>query len=238
MRWEVDITGSFFDLRELAKTVTLPEVTITEESGKYVLKSSRFGPTGDSHTIRQEAGDLIRILDGAAAAMLGRRQPLGLGAICLIHDDGRKELYVEFNDTLHLGDGIGTVTVKRLDGTEEVFHPAHRVPAWLNAALKDATVTKVLRDLSREQNWHTLYNVHETIKLDVGGEGAIESAGWATKKEQGRFTHTANNYQAVAEDARHSREDRTPPANPMPLSEAAGFIKALAQAWLNYKAGP
>jgi len=237
MTWEIGVTGSPFDLRELVKALQSPELTLTEEDGQFVIRSVNFDPNADASVIRHQAAELVRFIDGAAVLVLGRRQSLGLGFICRVKDDGTKEVHVSGSGGIAIG-GTARVTVKRADGTEVTLDPAERVPKWLGLAPTNDTVKKVLRYLSRPLDWGTLYNIHEAIQGDMGGEDAIEVAGWATKKEQKRFTHTANNYHAIKEEARHAREDWAAPPNPMAHSEAAGLVKAIAQAWLNYKAGP
>jgi hypothetical protein len=46
-------------------------------------------------------------------------------------------------------------------------------------------------------NWSNLFKVFEIVRRDCGGEGAAQSAGWATKKSMELFRRTANSFEAV-----------------------------------------
>jgi len=87
--------------------------------------------------------------------------------------------------------------------------------------------------------WRPLYRVLDAIEEDMGGEKALESMlkerKWVDGSELKRFTHTANNYQAIGDLARHGRGDWQPPDNPMTLGDAEQQISTLLKSWLEYR---
>ena len=73
----------------------------------------------------------------------------------------------------------------------------------------------------------------EIVQSDVGGK--IIKAGWATKAEVERFTHTADSAVAVGDDARHGHEKFQPPKKPMSLADAKDLITRILKSWLDSK---
>ena len=101
--------------------------------------------------------------------------------------------------------------------------------------MDDPKIAQALRWFNRG-DWGSLYNIHEIIKLDVGRK--IYDDEWVKASQINAFKHTVNNLRALRDDARHAREDRDPPANPMSLPEAKKLMQALLKRWIRFKRSP
>ena len=119
-------------------------------------------------------------------------------------------------------------TKRRVDG-EQLLH-LKRVIALI---FRDPNVEKVVRLHGLPESWINSSRIFEVIEGDVGG--GIVSQGWATKSETTTFSRTANNPQAVGDEARHGYQRVQPPPKPITQQEASELITRITHQWINYK---
>jgi len=238
MKWEVQVSGDEHDLRELAKSLTKDDLRIIERKRDFFLETIRFSDLTTPEEVTAVTSDLLPILTGATRLSLGGRTPLQIANIVKVREDGVRHIFVSLSDTIHVRDTV-SLEITRSDGSIEVVNPADKVPGWINAAFKNTNVAKALRLLGTdEHDWVSLYRLYEVIESDVGGIDKIASEGWATKKAIKRFKHTANSPGAIGDSARHGKESRDPPADPMDLGEAVPLVEVILHNWLRSKKMP
>lgn len=235
MKWEVQINGDAFDLKELSKSLIDDELRVVEKKRKYFLESNRFEDLTNSEEVASLAADILKVLTGAVRLSLGGRTPLHVANTARVRPDGGRDVFVTLSDSIHVRATIG-VEITRSDGKKEVIHPAHSVPGWIKLGLTDQNIAKALRLLGTdEHNWVSLYRLYEVIKEDVGGQRKIVNNGWATNTSINRFKHTANSPGAVGDDSRHGNESTTPPSDPMDIGEARALVEIILHNWLRSK---
>jgi hypothetical protein len=107
----------------------------------------------------------------------------------------------------------------------------------VSVGIADEAVGKALSLLSKPDalTWVGLYRIHEMVESDIGGGRKLARMGWASARQQERFTHSANSVAVAGDAARHGRELGMPPRNPMSLDEAIAYCKYLVQAWIDSK---
>ena len=221
MKWEVQLNGDAFDLKELSKSLIDDELRVVEKKGQYFLESNRFEDLTNSEEVASLAADILKVLTGAVRLSLGGRTPLHVANTARVRPDGGRDVFVTLSDSIHVRATIG-VEITRSDGKKEVTHPAHSVPGWIKLGLTDQNIAKALRLLGTdEHNWVSLYRLYEVIEEDVDDLRKIVNNGWATNTSIKRFKHTANSPGAVGDDSRHGKESTTPPSDPMDIGEAA-----------------
>lgn len=231
MEWMVYIAGDDFDLRELSKSLTLPELCIIEEENLYYLKSTNFNQLKNADEVRNKAEEILSLINGASRLALGTRKPITMDSVVKITDDGREEkTYFELEKTVTMRDSVGAT----IDGRE--VHQADPIPDWIKVAQSNKNVAKVLRLIGNfGYDWVNLYRIYEIIESDVGGSSKITQKGWATKKAIRRFKHTVDSVGAIGDPARHGMEETQPPKNPMIFSEAKSLIETILYNWLRSK---
>ena len=235
MKWEIQICGDAHDLRELAKSLTNDDLRIIEKNGHFFLEAIRFSNLTTSEEVTAVASDFLPILTGATRLSLGGRTPLHIANIAKVREDGGRDIFVSVKDSIHLRDTV-SLKITRSDGSIEAANPADKVPDWINATLKNPNVAKALRLLGTdEHSWVSLYRLYEVIEADVGGIDKIAGEGWASKKAVRRFKRTANSVGAIGDSARHGRDSKTPPPNPMHLGEAVSLVEGILHNWLGSK---
>ena len=240
MEWKVFLTGDESDLNELSKSFCGPNLAIVREEEGFVLKSSRFSEVNNSSAIRENAENLLVLLNGGARLALGARKAIALGHIARIGDDGSRSCFL-FPAPIRVTARVlsPSIRITHADGGAEEFNPADPVVGWVNAGLKTEPVAKVLRLLAtKEPSWENLYRILEVVEEDMCGLGAIVQQGWATRKKLKRFKHTASSPSVIGDDARHGKERTQPPAKPMTFSEARSLIESVVRDWLDTKQNP
>lgn len=221
--WRVQVRGDLEALRALAHL----HPDITEESGEYVLRSSRFEGLQDAGEVQRHAVEIIAALNGIATLTLGGFSPVWVGAV--LGDKETRPTIVIFPNSVVARAGAFAPTV----GDGDVVDPATALAGTLfRLAAADPEVAEALRLFREDSTWVDLYKILEVIE-GGGGDRGIVARGWATKGETGRFTHTAN---AGGADARHAVGKFEPPPRPMSLPDARQFIGGLMHTWLADKA--
>lgn len=236
MKWEVEIVGDKFDLKELSKTLVDDELRIREENGRYLLESTRFENLNNPEEVSSLAVGILEILTGSTRLSIGGRTPIHVANTAKIGSDGVRYAYLRVTDFINARDTITNIEITKEDGTKKLIHSTHSVPGWIKLGLTNQNVAKALRLYgSDEHNWVSLYRIYEVIEEDVGGLDKIINNGWATKSSIKRFKHTANSPSTVGDDSRHGKESSTPPSNPMDIGEARALVEFMLHNWLKSK---
>jgi hypothetical protein len=230
VEWIVCIKGDEFDLQELSKSLTSPELCLIKEENEYYLKSTSFNQLNNAGEVKSKAEEILSLINGASKLALGTRKPLIIDSVIKITDDDKRQR--NFFESVEVTEqSMFTATV---DGAE--VHQAEPIPDWIKIAQSNENVAKVLRLLSKgDYDWVNLYRIFEVIEEDVGAISKITQEAWATEPAIRRFKHTANSVGAIGDDARHGKETTQPPKNPMTFSEAKSFIETILHNWLRSK---
>ena len=232
--WLVRLKGEKFDLEDFPSLLRSPEHTVIEENGSYYLKSSDFDSLSSADEVRERAIAIIDMLNGAMKLHIHDFRGVFEDGVTIIKEDGSR------HHSVYLGGSIAarvkvSATVTTSNGTQQIAPQPSDVESWLSLAKGDKAVADALH-FFRENTWISLYKVYEIIRDDVGGEEAITTNGWATKKRLKRFTRTAQSRAALGDYARHASKKYTPPAQPMPIHEAESLIRGILLSWFRSKA--
>jgi len=237
MTWAVCLSGDSSDLGMLAESFKGPEFAITKEGDEFLLTSPEFESLNDAGSIHQHSLKFVEIMNGAIRLALDSRKAVAVSAVYNRQKDGRRDVYIFPEPVVAKCRVLATVTITRLDGTVETYHPADPVQDWMKIASSDGAVATALRLIgSGVSDWVNLYRIFEVVAADCGGVSGIESQGWATSKAMRLFKHTANSPGIIGTEARHGAEQTTPPSKPMTLGEAKSLVFTIVQAWLRSKA--
>ena len=236
MPWEVQLTGNPADLQTLADGLTGGEVQVAQSGGKYVLRSSKFELLDSAAAVCQCATKLGTTLSAFARLFLGAHEALGVGAVCRVRPDGKRDIAVSVGTAVVRVRALPvTIVQTSSDGKIRTHRPADPISKLLPVTMQDSIVATALRLRDADDlEWGDLYCIHEVIRMDVGG--LIQKLGWASRNEIKRFRHTANSVAAAGPRARHAIETTQPPPKPMPLSDARELIDRIMKAWLSWKA--
>lgn len=225
--WLVELQGEDFDLEALAGLLHSPDLNVSKDGGAYYLRCSGFASIGSADEVRERAREILQRASAAERVRCGSSLTLEIGELFRVEPDGRRRPFSELSPLLV----TFNVRVPHAPVAEE---DALAFGRWVELAERDAKVDKALRILiTRETNWVNLYNILNVILSDVGG--MIWQAGWATKSDVDRFTHTADSETILGDEARHGRERTAPPSNPMSLTDADSLIRKILRAWLAWK---
>jgi len=163
---------------------------------------------------------------------LDARKNIDIENIVQIDDEGKRLYFKALSASACIR--CSASATLQIDGTsQEVFPQAHPIAKWIAVAHNDARVAKAFDLISADFNsLHSLYKILEVMEED---NFKPIMRGGRYKKMVGNFTHTADCYQTTGIDARHAKDLKHPPKNPMTRPEAKSFIIMLLQEWLREK---
>jgi hypothetical protein len=231
-KWQVELTGHQFDLEDLPRWFTAPELRVVEQDGRFLLEAERFDDLHESAAVHAAAYELLPRIIGVAKLKNGSFRDVAVGsAIRELDEEGRERSHlVLLAGTAELRAKASGVLVKV--GEDELSAPAPGsldTDQWLRAAKADPEAQEVLDILGgRPHDWVNLYKVYEIVR----SRADVKSSGWASDNELTRFTRTANHPDAAGQGARHGRMSAYPPPKPMSLSEADALVGRIVIAWL------
>lgn len=229
--WRANLKGQAADLYELLALFRSPDLNIVQDEQGYWLRSSTFTALTEAEDVLRQAREVIQYVNGAAKVYLPSYQPVEVGGIMRIDDQGRKHQYI-FASSLVSRSVVGRPTLS-IDGVPASLPPSSEPELASLYAQKDERAAKALRIFSREHTWDNLYRVFEVVQSDVGD--MMFDLAWVSKKEVVRFKRTANSAGALGDEARHGVEYTQPPTNPMNRTEAVEFVRELLATWLRSK---
>ncbi|MFQ5839585.1 MAG: hypothetical protein ACE5HK_02575 [Candidatus Methylomirabilales bacterium] len=236
MHWQVDLVGDAADLRMLADSLNGPDVAVVPVSDGYVLRAVEFAAASNAREVRVRAEKIITALSGATRLILGAHEPIKIGTVTQVGDDGSKYIFVSVEPAVARARAMPVgLTVIRRDGTVEHHRPADSINDLVPTILEDPAVEKALRLRNADAlSWVELYRLYEVVEGDVS-RSHIVGSGWAADSELTRFKHTANSERAAGDAARHGKEVTQPPKRAMTLSTARSLVDRILRAWIDWK---
>src|SRR5262249_7745055 len=94
MVWLVSLRGDRSDLEALAKSLSDPQIAITQDGDEFFLTSAILEAQSNTEAVYKEAQNLIPVLNGATRLELNSRQMITLGAIHRSRADGKRDTYI------------------------------------------------------------------------------------------------------------------------------------------------
>jgi hypothetical protein len=235
--WLVRLGGDRLDLVELPKLLHESVVAVREDRDGFYLQSPELEPLNDATAVRQRAIALVEGINGIGRVMIGNFKPVGVAHVIRVGEGKPNVITVEITEGIEMRSKLTAVSLtsegEEIRDTNAAPASFKRGPAadWLERSLSDEAVAKVLRLLVRRPTtWIDLSKVFEIVQSTAGG--AIQTAGWASRAEVDRFTHTANSVTVLGDAARHGHDKVRPPASPMTLQDADALIRKVVRNWL------
>jgi hypothetical protein len=235
--WLVRLQGEKLDLDGASCHFRSAELKVTYKDGSYYLASTNFNSMTNPSEVLKRAKRVLKATNGILKVLVGNDRPVTAdGTLRRVGEGGEQEMHV------HLAAATATArgqvhaagVVIKPDGTTESSgqHPT-QAESWMAIARQDDWVAFAF-SLFVEPKWYRLSNIMDIIEDDVGGRPALKETGWVPKSRITLFHWTANNKEALGEDARHANK-REPPKRPMSLPEAEDLIRTLFKKWLETK---
>lgn len=231
--WIIELGGERFDLRELLRLNSSPDLCFAEEDGRFYLRAEEFNSYTDAGEVLNRGLEILRFINGIAQIEIQNWENVHVIGVARDEPDGKRTQFLFPLPMRGRSRSSASATVIRADGTVDDSTQKSTFESFLEIARKDADVEKALRIYgSREHSWSNLYVIYEIIEADVGGKKVIAGNGWISNAKIEKFKRTANSVTAAGDDARHGKELADPPPSPMLLSEAESMVEELLRWWL------
>jgi hypothetical protein len=228
MEWVIELNGDKDDLEILPKYFNFKELYITEEEGRFFLRSSYLSidKAFTEEDVIREGRKLLISINGISRMLLKAKNLIEFHSILKLDNNGKLiKGCTWINCKLYVRNS-GAV---KLNGKE--INPKDYLEKWTKIILSDKDVMRAFLFLSLDNvNWRDLYCIYDTIQENVGGRKIVES--WFPKRKLERFTQTACSFEAIKENARHSMKKIKKPKIEMSLLEASSLVYDMLCIWL------
>jgi hypothetical protein len=228
--WWARLEGETFDLEPLAEALgDRSPVQIRQFDGRHYLRMAEFDQLTESGDVETRAGEVLRIVNGAARVQYGDNREVRVDAAARVQPDGQIQHFIHASGGIH---ARARVSARAEVNGESV--PAAREPTIaeqaVETALNDPQAERALRIFGRDDaDYRDLYHVLEIAEAAIGS--GIYSDGTVTTAEIRRFKHTANSVHALGDQARHGHEGTHPPSQPMSFAEAQALVGRVLRVW-------
>ncbi|HEU0130298.1 MAG TPA: hypothetical protein VFQ85_04815 [Mycobacteriales bacterium] len=235
MTWSAYLRGDADDLHALGDQFGSGDVVVEQHGDEWALTSPRWTRDVDLAVIRNEAGLLVRRLDG-----VGRMLDPDFGGVELVgrYTDGTGTHLVITVDGIASRARVGTATIVVTDADGNVVPPPTPpppvAPTYVRLAERNADVDEVLGVFAQSPSlgWVELYKVFEIVRADVGGDNRLSGSGLALPVEISAFRASACLPSVSGSAARHARASGGVPKRTMTIDEGRRFVRRLVAAWL------
>lgn len=240
MEWivQLQIPNSRIHQR-LVDLFSFPDLSLeVDPDSGLVMRSSTFGALGfgddAAESVEKQADELLKTVRGGIKVALGHSLEIRRGHSIRINDNGSRNVFVLIEECIPLVDEPVIVTTDQHGNEIRVSTPIDPVAEWFSLSLTNQHVRNALNRLAKaELDWGDLYAILDAVNADVANRVYDDS--WATEQEVKLFKHTANNVQALGEEARHALPAWIPPADPMTYAAARTLIERIVVKWLAWR---
>ena len=220
--WAVHLEGNPVDLEWAEATSANLGISVSRgDDGIWLLTSTTFVGLGEAALVRDEATQVLLVVNGAGAVHDPGFRPLIVGHVYRFHPDGGKDAFVLIRSAVEINSAIlltGGTPVDPGPSVLEMADAAAKADPDLALALSLYGVVP--------RTFSSLYKVFEL------SEQHPDHKNWTSGKERRRFKHTANSIKAAGDQARHAVEKTKPPKNPMTLTDASVLVRTILHRWI------
>ena len=240
--WLVGLDGDAVDRDGLLQLLDEPDLSVIREGDQHWLKSPAFEQYATHDQVWRHACDLLPEINSLTKLVLGGYQPLEVGRIARVHDDGTRTVVVFATASAQVRIGWHVFSTVTTAGGGAVGPPRPTpLPSGLSIVRANRDVSKALHLWMRREGDRpgNLYKVYEIIGHGITGgktreepwKVEIQARGWATADELENF-RSVHQESVFGDEARHAVPARKLPPSPMSLHEAESFIARLLKDWL------
>ena len=197
---------------------------VTEEDGKFYLRSSRFEGLSDAGEVKRLAEEFVDWSDLRALVRFEGYQGVHTAEIVGLNPNGSRHETIVFA-VGHVQAGPATASgVMAVVGSPA--EPRPDLTRDTSILKQRRSLAKALRYVREEPNWYGYWKATEALGEEIGGLKNIVSHRWTTEDLYKRFEGTVH----------HHRHHRKPaPPNQMSENEVRLFLLGLLRRCLDWR---
>jgi hypothetical protein len=251
--WKLQLVGEKEELRGLAKMFPAVRANgglhVWLEDKNWYLHAPEFETMTTARAIVARGETLVGRLNGLGFLKFGVFRPVATGNVMQAAAQGGNNHFLMVEPAIHyvpsvalltyLGDSIPPLLVEMVgpDGLNPPAPPeveSWHVPGQFTAAVDEAL--SLLSVAVRSEDWRLLYFIYEIVEGHIAPPqpSRVAKVLGGSTEEIRRFSGTANSKSHLGTRARHGRQTRDAPKNPMTFHEARTFMRGLLLAWVQH----
>jgi hypothetical protein len=121
--WWAKLKGEDLDLNALAESLTYDDLKIIRFGSGYYLRSSDFDGMTAAEEVERCAGEIVRVLNGAATVHFGNHDPVEVDQVARVSKAGAIQHFVFLCGGIRLR-SRAAITVRTSDDTEGATPPS------------------------------------------------------------------------------------------------------------------
>jgi hypothetical protein len=192
--WQIELAGDQTDISELKTLAPLCNCEITTDTdGRASLSGSSFDDLSSAEEVRQEAIEILALLNGIARISSDQFQPVQFRGVSRTRPDGMRDVFVDVPPMVARDRFFAAAIVVRGDGTVEPTIPDPRTQR-AKRIIADPKLCAIVKAIAGDITLQRLRVVFEMICALVSGrtakrtwDNALVKNGYATQDEITRF---------------------------------------------------
>jgi len=226
-RWQVQLTGHAFDLEELPRLLTAPELRVIGQDGRYLLEAEQFEALTESAAVHAAALALLPLINGAGKLKHRSFRDIDVGPIRELDEEGNTRQHVVVLAATVEARAKASAVLVNLGEEEPAAPPPGSLDSdgWMRCASSNAYASRALTLWGGPHDPTNLWKVWELLR---------DRSGLAIDPDLRRRFRPALNDRAIAgEGARHEVPSRYPvEPDTMSMEEAEASLGGLLTQWL------
>jgi hypothetical protein len=220
-RWTFDInrpTGNY--MRELSQMPDT-DIWISEQSNDlshwFLFSSVHLNQIDKPTDVYERAFKFKLLIDGISYLIHENKNAYGQIVLGTLYDENNS--VVNFNRDINNYKFDFTF---QSDVSSEDYK-RNQLSHLIHIASTDSYILNILLICSQGMDFNSLYQALDETKTFLKGKAKLDTLG-VDAVQLNRFTHTANNFEALGIESRHGSLGHEPPKNPISLQEAQSLI--------------
>lgn len=155
--WMIELGGDTFDLKELLRLNSFPDISVVEENDRFYLKAAEYNSYSDASDVLNRGIELVRIINGIAQIEIQNWENVNVIGVARDETNGTRTQFLFPQPFRGRSRMSANATVTRADGTIDTSNQKSTFEVFFELSRVDTGVEKALRIYgSREHTWSNL----------------------------------------------------------------------------------
>jgi hypothetical protein len=137
----IELGGERFDLRELLRLNSLPDMSVAEENGRFYMRAADFNSCTTPRQVLDRGIEIVRVVNGIARVEIQNWENIRVIGVARNETNGVRKQFL-FAQSRGRSRTSARATVTRADGTTDNSDRKSTFESFLGVARRDAAVER------------------------------------------------------------------------------------------------